>query len=560
MPGMNSGLNPASPILVSAFRSALLQQWLIIAIIFGLLLIAWGATRTAIFGSMAGAPVAERWREPRARLLLRVGFGVIWLFDGILQAQPQMAGGLADQVIKPAAAPSPGWVQHLVNSGQVWSGRAVARVRLIRLRAAFKYAAPRPDELGQVCVAAVAWGDYRVGHAPTRRSVGAAVRRAGRDDQRSGDDARGSAMAAAAARAGAHPSARLQARRCHRRPGGVRDDADGVAAGTQGNRVVKGAGDHRSCSGRLIQLDRGFMHYILDNWSFDPFVIVVAVVVVWHEIGLYRLAKRSRPERTRERRIRSLWFYAGLGVLLLAVDSPIDYWADSYFIVHMVQHLLLMFAAPSLVVAGAPGQPLLDGLPGRSGQAVTRSVLAGDWSRPLRTAFTFLTGPVVAVVLFNLAMVVWHIPAAFDLAADNSAVHIWLEHGSFFATGVLFWLQFIPSPPFRSRMPLLGRAAALLATNVVMIFIAMALSIFATHSIYAPYDHVPGVTLPAFADQQIGAAILWVCGDFWALPTMIITIRKLLNDETGVGTALDRFVRSGSRAATSRSWTARAPR
>jgi cytochrome c oxidase assembly factor CtaG len=155
---------------------------------------------------------------------------------------------------------------------------------------------------------------------------------------------------------------------------------------------------------------------------------------------------------------------------------------------------------------------------------------------------------------------VWHIPAAFDLAANNSAVHIWLEHGSFFATGVLFWLQFIPSPPFRSRMPLLGRAAALLATNVVMIFIAMALSIFATHSIYAPYDHVPGVTLPPFADQQIGAAILWVCGDFWALPTMIITVRKLLNDETGIGTALDRFVRSGSRTTTSRSWTARAPR
>ena len=128
------------------------------------------------------------------------------------------------------------------------------------------------------------------------------------------------------------------------------------------------------------------MSYILDNWSFDPFVIIVAIVVIWHEIGLWRLAGRSRPERTRERRIRSLWFYSGLGVLLLAVDSPIDYWASSYFIVHMVQHLLLMFAAPSLVVAGAPGQPLLDGLPGRSGQAVTRSVLAGGWSRPIRAA------------------------------------------------------------------------------------------------------------------------------------------------------------------------------
>jgi putative membrane protein len=301
------------------------------------------------------------------------------------------------------------------------------------------------------------------------------------------------------------------------------------------------------------------MHYIVDNWSFDPFVILVAVVAAWHETGLYRLAKRSRPERTRERRIRSLWFYAGLAVLLLAVVSPIDYWSDSYFMVHMVQHLLLMFAAPSLIVAGAPGQPLLEALPGRSGKTVTRSVLTMSWSRPARAVFAFLTGPVVAVALFNLAMVVWHIPVAFDLAAGNPAVHIWLEHGSFFAAGVLFWLQFIPSPPFRSRMPLLGRAVALLATNVVMIFIAMTLSIFATHSVYPPYAHVPGVTLPAFADQQAGAAILWVCGDFWALPTMIITIRKLLNDETGAGTALDHFARSGSRAAASRCWTARAP-
>jgi cytochrome c oxidase assembly factor CtaG len=155
---------------------------------------------------------------------------------------------------------------------------------------------------------------------------------------------------------------------------------------------------------------------------------------------------------------------------------------------------------------------------------------------------------------------VWHIPGPFDLAENNQMVHIWLMHSSFFITGVLFWLQFIPSPPFRSRMPLLGRAAALLATNVVMVFIAMALSIFATHSVYAVYDHVPGVTLPAFADQQIGAAILWVCGDFWALPTMISTVRKIINDDGGMGSALERFTRSGNSSATSRSWTARAPR
>src|ERR1022692_756196 len=96
------------------------------------------------------------------------------------------------------------------------------------------------------------------------------------------------------------------------------------------------------------------MHYLTGNWSFDPFLIVVIVLVIWHEVGLARLVRRSRPERTRQRRLRSLWFYGGLAVLLIAVESPIDYWADSYFFVHMVQHLLLIFAAPTMIVAGAP--------------------------------------------------------------------------------------------------------------------------------------------------------------------------------------------------------------
>ena len=58
-----------------------------------------------------------RWRQ-----LLRIGFGVIWIFDGLLQAQPAMAEGLPSQVIQPAAATSPGWVQHIVNwAGTSWS-------------------------------------------------------------------------------------------------------------------------------------------------------------------------------------------------------------------------------------------------------------------------------------------------------------------------------------------------------------------------------------------------------------------------------------------------------
>jgi putative membrane protein len=240
-------------------------------------------------------------------------------------------------------------------------------------------------------------------------------------------------------------------------------------------------------------------------------------------------------------------------VLLLAVESPIDYWADDYFFVHMIQHLLLMFAAPSLIVAGAPWQPLLAALPGRSGRSVTRGVLAGGWSRPLRAVGGFFLRPWVSIALFNVVMILWHLPGPYDLAERNQAVHIWLMHSSFFIAGVLFWLQFIPSPPFRRQLPLVYQAAALLLTNVIMVGLAMALSIFVSGSVYSVYNHVPGVTLPPLADQQIGAAILWVCGDFWALPTMIMIVRQLIAADGSVTGAVDKILNRGAARTT---WTA----
>ena len=288
------------------------------------------------------------------------------------------------------------------------------------------------------------------------------------------------------------------------------------------------------------------MNYVLDHWAYDPFLIVAIILAVWHEIGLARLARRSRPERTRQRRLRSLWFYGGLAVLLISVQSPIDYWADDYFFVHMIQHLLLMFAAPTLVVAGAPWQPLLDGLPGRLGRSATREVMRGAWSRPLRALGGAALRPWAAVALFSIAMLTWHVPALFDVAETNQTVHIWLMHASFFVTGVLFWLQFIPSPPFRMRMRPVAQAAALAGTNVFMWILAMALSILTSGSWYPVYNHIAGVTLAPFADQQIGAGILWVCGDFWAIPTMIVVIRRLIVEDGSVGAAVDQILGRGA--------------
>jgi cytochrome c oxidase assembly factor CtaG len=277
--------------------------------------------------------------------------------------------------------------------------------------------------------------------------------------------------------------------------------------------------------------------YILQNWSYDPFLVVVTVVVIWHELGLRNMKRRSRPERVRARRRRSLLFYGGLAILLLTVVSPIDYWANDYFFVHMIEHILIMFFAPILIVAGAPWLPLVHGFPVAARRRLGRAVLLSSWAKPLRALGRFLSGGIVAVILFNAAMVIWHVPALFDLAERNQTVHIWLMHSSFFVTGVLFWLQLIPSHPIKPKLSTIRGIWAILATNAVMILLAMSLSILSSAPWYSVYDHLSGIRLSPFADQQIGAAILWVCGDFWAYPALVILIGRAIREE-GSGSAL----------------------
>ena len=162
MPGMQSGIGVSNALIAEAFRSALRQQLIIVAVIFLALWLArlialrsWPIKSTAGTGSSAGkartggsagkagtggsagkarsggsagkARTGEDARtatqpEPPGRRLLRIGFGILWIFDGILQAQPAMPIGMPAQVIKPTAQSSPAWVQHVVNAaGTVWT-------------------------------------------------------------------------------------------------------------------------------------------------------------------------------------------------------------------------------------------------------------------------------------------------------------------------------------------------------------------------------------------------------------------------------------------------------
>jgi cytochrome oxidase Cu insertion factor (SCO1/SenC/PrrC family) len=130
---MSTGLQTNDPTIVSAFHGLLVREGLIVLLLVVLLAMAWSLLRVAVLrramegtategAAMQGAAPAELQLEPKARQLLRVSFGLIWIFDGILQAQASMPLGMTPQVIGPGAAGSPSWVAHLTNfGGTIWS-------------------------------------------------------------------------------------------------------------------------------------------------------------------------------------------------------------------------------------------------------------------------------------------------------------------------------------------------------------------------------------------------------------------------------------------------------
>src|SRR5205814_6711496 len=97
------------------------------------------------------------------------------------------------------------------------------------------------------------------------------------------------------------------------------------------------------------------------------------------------------------------------------------------FVAHMVQHVLLISVAPPLLIIAAPWTRLWQPLPLRFRRAVARAVVVSPRARPLRSAAHALAHPLSAWSIAAATLVMWHLPALYDLTLRSGAVHQ-LEH------------------------------------------------------------------------------------------------------------------------------------
>src|SRR5437868_5161075 len=140
----------------------------------------------------------------------------------------------------------------------------------------------------------------------------------------------------------------------------------------------------------------------LRSWPFDPWLLVALAVTAAVYLRGWLILQRRDPRRWHNGQLAA--FLGGLTALFVALASPIEPFSALLLQVHMLQHLLLMMAAPPLLWLGAPLFPLLRGLP-----RPVRSVWVAPLFRSpaLDRLFARLTHPMSALALFVAASWGW---------------------------------------------------------------------------------------------------------------------------------------------------------
>jgi len=267
------------------------------------------------------------------------------------------------------------------------------------------------------------------------------------------------------------------------------------------------------------------------SWPIEWPLAAIAVTALLYLLG----GRLSATASDAGKRWRGAAFYGGLATLVLAVDSPIDAYAGRLFWVHMVQHVLLMMVAPPLLLIGRPWPRLSRPLPLGLRRPLARTVLAGPTLAPVRGVFRRLAAPLPSFVLFNGTLLLWHVPALYDLTLRDGLVHD-LEHALFFGTALLFWVHLVPGAAGRRQLADGARAiygtAALLVSWILAIVLGLAQA--PLYDAYASLAQRPG-GLSALGDQQLAAGVMWVPGSVPYCIVLVVVALLWLDPAAGSG-------------------------
>ena len=263
-------------------------------------------------------------------------------------------------------------------------------------------------------------------------------------------------------------------------------------------------------------------HDVWTAWELAPPVLALLSLTAWgYARGVRTLWARAGRGRGISRAQAAL-FAAGWTALALALVSPLHALGGVLFGAHMGQHVVLVAVAPLLLVLGRPQVAGAWALPARWRARAGRGVRLAR-RQPTLAAAASVGG---ATLLHAVAMLGWHVPAAYEMARRHEGWHA-LQHLSFYGTALLFWWAVVGAARHRRH------GAALLAVFVTALYSGVlgALLVTASHVWYPGYVRTAGAWgFTPLEDQQLGGLLMWVPANLAYVAMALWLVRRALAD------------------------------